>query len=80
MTTFKYSLISDMHVNHPQLKTPYELLEENVIVAGDTSNGLDGLKFLHKIQKKGHNVYAVDGNHEHYRNVNQGRTIDNENN
>lgn len=76
MTTFKYSLISDMHVNHPQLKTPYELLEENVIVAGDTSNGLDGLKFLHKIQKKGHNVYAVDGNHEHYRNVNQGRTIE----
>ena len=76
MTTFTYTLISDMHVNHPQKPTPYNKFEENVIVAGDTANGLEGLKFLHKIQKKGHTVYAVDGNHEHYLNVNQRRTID----
>lgn len=76
MPSFKYSLISDMHVNHPQIKTPYELLEENVIVAGDTSNGLDGLKFLHKLQNKGHRVFATHGNHEHYNNMSQGRDID----
>lgn len=65
-----------MHVNHPQPKTPYELLEHNVIVAGDTSNGLEGIKFLHKLQNKGHRVFATLGNHEHYSNVSQGRDID----
>lgn len=65
-----------MHVNHPQPKTPYELLEHNVIVAGDTSNGLEGLKFLHKMQNKGHRVFATHGNHEHYSNLSQNRTID----
>lgn len=73
-TTMKFSLISDMHIDHPQPKTPYELLEENVIVAGDTSNGLEGLKFLQKLRNKGFNVYAVDGNHEHYSNTSQNRT------
>lgn len=72
----KFSLISDMHVNHPQPKTPYALLEEVVVVAGDTSNGLEGLRFLEKLQRKGHNVLAVDGNHEHYSNLNQGRTAE----
>jgi len=70
----KFSLISDMHIDFPQLKTPYDLLEENVIVAGDTSNGLEGLKFLDKLKNKGFNVYAVDGNHEHYRNNSQKRS------
>lgn len=74
MTTFKYSLISDMHVNHPQPKTPYELLEENVIVAGDTDNGLGGLKFLQKLRNKGHSVYGCEGNHEHYSNMSSGRS------
>ena len=71
----KFSLISDMHLNHPQLKTPYDLLEENVVVAGDTADGLLGLKFLNKLRRKGHKVFAVDGNHEHYGNVAQGRTL-----
>lgn len=70
----KFSLISDMHVNHPQPKTPYHLLEEVVVVAGDTDNGLGGLKFLNKIRNKGHTVFAVDGNHEHYSNLSSGRT------
>lgn len=73
--TFTYSLISDMHLDHPQPKTPYDKLEENVIVAGDTMNGLGGLKFLEKLQRKGFKVFAVDGNHEHYCNVGQNRTI-----
>lgn len=72
----KFSLISDMHVNHPQPKTPYDLLEEIVIVAGDTSNGLEGLKFLNKLRNKGHTVIAIDGNHESYANLSQQRTID----
>lgn len=71
----KYSLISDMHINHPQMKTPYDLLEEVVVVAGDTSNGLDGMKFLDKLRRKGHVVLACDGNHEHYSNDSQCRTI-----
>lgn len=72
---FKYSLLSDLHLDYPQPKLPYDKLEENVIVAGDTANGLLGLKFLNKLRNKGHQVYAVDGNHEHYGNVSQGRTI-----
>jgi predicted phosphodiesterase len=73
--TFKYSLISDMHIDFPQEKTPYEKLEQNVIVAGDTSNGLEGLKFLQKLRNKGFTVFATEGNHEHYSNVSQGRTL-----
>lgn len=76
MTQFTFSLISDMHVDFPQQKTPYDLISKNVIVAGDTSNGLGGLKFLNKLKNKGFEVFAVDGNHEHYSNANQGRTID----
>jgi DNA repair exonuclease SbcCD nuclease subunit len=62
-----------MHVDFPQDKTPYDLLEDFVVVAGDTSNGLGGLKFLNKLKNKGHQVFAVDGNHEHYANRSQGR-------
>lgn len=69
----KFSLISDMHVNHPQLKTPYDKLEEIIVVAGDTSDGLESLKFLNKLRNKGHRVWACDGNHEHYSNVSRGR-------
>lgn len=72
--SFKFSLISDMHVDHPQPKTPYDKLEQFVVVAGDTSNGLGGLKFLQKLKNKGFDVFAVDGNHEHYANLSQGRT------
>lgn len=71
----KFSLISDMHVDFPQPKTPYDKLEPVVIVAGDTSNGLEGLRFLQKLKNKGFEVYACDGNHEHYANLSQGRTI-----
>lgn len=69
----KFSLISDMHVDFPQDKTPYDKLEKKVVVAGDTSNGLLGLKFLNKLRNKGFQVFSCDGNHEHYSNVSQGR-------
>lgn len=72
----KFSLISDMHVDFPQQKTPYDKLEKNVIVAGDTGNGLVGLKFLNKLRNKGFNVFATDGNHEHYSNRSSGRDVE----
>src|SRR3546814_14391584 len=71
--TFKYSLVSDLHLDHPQPKTPP--LEQNVIVAGDCGNGLVGLKYLNQLKRKGHFVFAVVGNHEPYANVAQGRTV-----
>lgn len=71
----KFSLISDMHVDFPQPKTPYDKLEKLVVVAGDTSNGLLGLKFLQKLRNKGFEVVACDGNHEQYSNLTQSRTI-----
>ena len=73
MKEFTYSLISDLHLDFPQKKTPYELLEKNVVVAGDTTNGLEGLRFLQKLKNKDFSVYATDGNHEHYSNVSKGR-------
>lgn len=74
--SFKFSLISDMHIDFPQEKTPYDKLEKTVVVAGDTANGLDGLKFLNKLKRKGFDVWACDGNHEHYSNFSQGRTAE----
>lgn len=71
---FTFSLISDMHVDFPQPKTPYDKLEKFVVVAGDTSNGLGGTKFLQKLRNKGFDVFATDGNHEHYSNLREDRT------
>jgi predicted phosphodiesterase len=70
----KFTLISDMHVDFPQEKTPYDLFDQHVVVAGDTSNGLEGLRFLDKIKRKGFDVHATYGNHEHYKNRSTGRS------
>lgn len=75
MTLFKYSLISDLHLDFPQPKTPYDKFEKNVVVAGDTMNGLGGLKFLQKLKNKGFNVFATHGNHEHYLNYKTERSL-----
>lgn len=71
----KFTLMSDLHADFPQPRIPYDLLEENVVIAGDTTNGLECLAFFNKLRRKGHTVYAVDGNHEHYRNASQDRSI-----
>lgn len=65
----KYTLISDLHLDFPQKKVPYDKFEKNVIIAGDTTNNLDCLRFFDKLTRKGFNVFAIDGNHEHYSNV-----------
>lgn len=71
----KFSLISDLHIDFPQERVQYNKLESNVVVAGDTGNGLVGLKFLQKLKNKGFNVFACDGNHEHYSNLSSGRDV-----
>jgi len=74
---FTFTLVSDLHVDtgHSSRMRDYKL-GDYVIVAGDTSNGLgDGPKFINKLKRKGHKVFAIDGNHEHYANVGQGRSV-----
>lgn len=60
----RYSLISDVHIDFNK-EFPFEL-EDNVIIAGDIANGFGGVKFVRKLREKGHTVFAIDGNHEHY--------------
>lgn len=77
MTEFKHSLVSDLHLdankgnNDVIYDTPWE---KNVIVAGDTANGVSGAVFLRKLRNTGRFVFAVDGNHEHAQNSRLCRT------
>ena len=64
----KFTLVSDLHLDFPQRRIPIEDFEENVVIAGDTANSLKALRFFEKLRSRGHNVFAVDGNHEHYSN------------
>lgn len=66
--TFRYSLASDLHVDtgHESRVTTMPWLS-NIILAGDTCNGLENLGIIQKFQRRGHQVFAVPGNHEHYR-------------
>lgn len=59
----KFTLMSDLHADFPQPSIDYRLLEKHVIVAGDTTNGLECLRFLgNKLRdKKGHTVLACPG-------------------
>lgn len=73
MSTFRYSLISDMHIDlGHQTDIAALALEEHVIVAGDTANGLFAADFINELKEHGHTVFAIDGNHEHYGNVRHG--------
>lgn len=74
---FKFTLMSDLHLDiGSQLRVPIEETEDTVVVAGDTSNGLQCLQYYAKMRRKGKTVIAVEGNHEHYANHSKNRTVD----
>jgi DNA repair exonuclease SbcCD nuclease subunit len=71
--TFKYSLVSDLHVDHAYQGLHRYELNKNIIVAGDTSNNLaETFETLGELQDRGHKVFSCEGNHEHYRNTLKG--------
>lgn len=79
----KFTLMSDLHLDFPQDSIPYEKLEDVVVVAGDSTNGLEGLRFLERLKWRGmtpsygdRKVFACDGNHEHYANISQRRDVE----
>src|SRR3990167_2823676 len=77
MRRFQYSLISDLHIDtgHHTRMRDYPL-EKNVVVAGDVANNVRvSTDYLNKLKDNGHNVFAVDGNHEHYANTSMGRSV-----
>jgi Icc-related predicted phosphoesterase len=61
----EYSLVSDLHADfHGGFTAP---LKELVIVAGDTANSIGkSCKLLDAMRARGHKVFAIPGNHEHY--------------
>lgn len=70
-----YTLVSDLHVD-ANGEQPADFDTEWVIVAGDTSNSVEqSVNVLNKYVRKGHRVFAVDGNHEHYANLAAGRSV-----
>lgn len=74
---FEYSLGSDLHMDtgHTGKRLSEMDWKQNIIIAGDLGNGLGNFKFINKLKNKGHVVFCVDGNHEHYANANRGRTL-----
>lgn len=76
MRNFKYTLMSDLHIDTGhKTKIKEWNLEEHVIIAGDTANGLVACRFINKLKKLGHKVFAIDGNHEHYQNREKQKSI-----
>jgi Icc-related predicted phosphoesterase len=72
----KICFVSDLHCDHSQ--PPVEWPEADVLViGGDTANTVGGvLKLVGKVAKRYRHVVIVDGNHEHYSNAPQGRTVE----
>lgn len=72
----KICVTSDLHVNHPQ--PPINWPEADVLViAGDTSNTIgDDLKLARRVSKIYNHVVITDGNHTHYANEPQKRTVE----
>lgn len=64
-----YTLCSDLHLSggHETSLTSMHF-EKLVLIGGDTTDGLSATPFFEKMKRKGHDLLAVDGNHEHYRN------------
>jgi hypothetical protein len=76
MTDMNICYASDLHADHNQL--PIEWPDADVLViGGDTANSIGNvLKVARKAAKKFAHVVLVDGNHEHYSNAPQGRTVE----
>jgi predicted phosphodiesterase len=76
----KFILISDLHVDIGHLSVDWEKYAsqaDTIVVAGDTANSVgEAAKTLNKLAKKFKTVISTDGNHEHYANRNQKRSLD----
>jgi len=76
MERFDYSLSSDLHMDHAHAHRLSVMdWERRILIAGNLGNGLGNFKFVEKLARKGHQVLACDGNHEHYANKRAGRSI-----
>lgn len=63
-----FTPISDIHLEH---NSCFELnfnKEAVLLIAGDLSNGIEGIDFLKKASKNFKKVIYVLGNHEYYNN------------
>lgn len=73
----KIAIASDLHVDvgsQPSIEWPEA---DVLVIAGDTANNIGSLlKIAGQVAEKYKNVVIVDGNHEHYSNRKQHRTID----
>ena len=73
----RYTLASDLHMDtgHAGARLKDMAWEQTIIIPGDLGNGLGNFGFIEKLRNKGHTIYLTDGNHEHYANRTQGRSL-----
>ena len=76
-----YEIMSDLHVGQ-STETPKPWLFSGFddcafsIIAGDTSKGVwETLRVVEALEATGRKVFFIDGNHEHYLNVDENRSI-----
>ena len=72
----KVCFVSDLHMDHNQ--PPITWPEADVLViGGDTANTVGNVhKLINRVADRFRHVVLVDGNHEHYSNAPQNRTVE----
>jgi len=75
-----YILASDLHMDTGHAGVPLRTMDWGnaitpILIAGDLGNGLGNFGFIEKLRRKGHTVFLTDGNHEHYANKAQKRSL-----